>query len=62
LEKIPVVPENDRLVAIVTALHDGPPMDVVTESRLQGSDDFLSRFDRLTTMSPTSGHTGGISD
>ncbi|KAH1308876.1 hypothetical protein KXW65_004190 [Aspergillus fumigatus] len=56
------ITKGNMLVAIVTALHDGPPMDVVTESRLQGSDDLLSRFDRLTTMSPTSGHTGGISD
>ncbi|GFF60703.1 hypothetical protein IFM51744_10459 [Aspergillus udagawae] len=54
------ITKGNMLVAIVTALYDQPPMDSMSETHLQGSDDFLSRLDSLTTTSPTPGHTGGI--
>jgi hypothetical protein len=50
------ITRENMLVAIVTALYDGPAMGTVGDAWLQGPDDLLDPLDCLTSTSPTHAH------
>jgi hypothetical protein len=50
------ITRENVLVAIVTALYDGPPMRTLGDAWLRGPDDLLGQFDSLMTTSQTPGH------
>lgn len=45
------VARGDDLIAIVSALHDGPVVGPTGDTRLRGRDDLAHEFNRLTTCS-----------
>jgi hypothetical protein len=50
------ITRENMLVAIVTALYDGPPMGTVGDAWLRGPDDSLNQLDSLTSTSRTHAH------